>query len=187
MTSPQTFAHFLRHENGRPQVAQVLVGSVALVYFAISLANPAGLRHPTAMSDSYSHRRTSRNATSFLMVAFAIVALLVLAFGLQAHPFIVALFGALIAPAIWSIIANTEASIRIDKTSISWQVGSRGDRVDFDDIDYVRARTALDLSQRVAVFRNCGPKLHIPGPCLPPGRQLDEALEARGVTVKRLF
>ena len=121
------------------------------------------------------------------MVAFAIVALLVLVFGLQAHPFIVALFGVLITPAIWSIVANTEAELTIDDASISWQVGARGDRVDFDDIDYVRARTALDLSQRVAVFRNSGPKLYVPGPCLPSGRQLDEALEARGVTVKRLF
>lgn len=139
------------------------------------------------MSESFTHRRTSRNITSYVMVAFAIVALLVLVFGLQAHPFIVALFGVLIAPAIWSIVANTEAELTIDDASISWQVGARGDRVDFDDIDYVRARTALDLSQRVAVFRNSGPKLYIPGPCLPSGRQLDEALEARGVTVKRLF
>ena len=121
------------------------------------------------------------------MVAFAIVGLLVLMFALQAHPFVVALFAVLITPAIWSIIANTEANLHIDETSISWQVGARGDSVDLDDIDYVRARTALDLSQRVAVFRNSGPKLHIPGPCLPLGRQLDEALETRGVTVKRLF
>ena len=139
------------------------------------------------MSESFTHRRTSRNITSYVMVAFAIVALLVLVFGLQAHPFIVALFAVLITPAIWSIVANTEAELTIDDASISWQVGARGNRVDFDDIDYVRARTALDLSQRVAVFRNSGPKLHIPGPCLPSGRQLDEALEARGVTVKRLF
>ncbi len=187
MTSPQTLAHFLRHENGRPQVTQVLEGSVALVYFAISLANPAKLRHPTAMSETFTHRRTSRNATSYLMVTFAIVGLLVLMFGLQAHPFVVALFAVLIAPAIWSIIANTEARLSIDENSVSWQVGARGDRVDLDEIDYVRARTALDLSQRVAIFRNSGPKLHIPGPCLPSGRQLDEALEARGVKVKRLF
>lgn len=162
-------------------------GSVALVYFAISLANPAKLRHPTAMFETFTHRRTSRNASSYLMVTFAIVGLLVLMFALQAHPFVVALFGVLITPAIWSIVANTEASLRIDETSISWQVGARGDSVDFDDIDYVRARTALDLSQRVAVFRNSGRKLHIPGPCLPSGRQLDEALKSRGVTVKRLF
>ena len=139
------------------------------------------------MSETFTHRRTSRNASSYLMVAFAIAGLLVLIFALRAHPFVVALFAVLITPAIWSIIANTEASLRIDETSISWQVGARGDSVDFDDIDYVRARTALDLSQRVAVFRNSGPKLHIPGPCLPSGRQLDEALESRGVTVKRLF
>ncbi|MBT8415478.1 MAG: hypothetical protein KJO30_14225 [Boseongicola sp.] len=139
------------------------------------------------MPETFTHRRTSRNASSYVMVAFAIIGLLVLMFGLQAHPFVVALFGVLIAPAIWSIIANTKAHLSIDETSISWQVGSRGDSVDFDDIDFVRARTALDLSQRFAIFRNSGPKLHIPGPCLPSGRQLDEALEARGVTVKRLF
>ena len=121
------------------------------------------------------------------MVGGALVVLLVLLFGIQAHPFIVAVFGVLISPAIWSIIANTEASLTVDDTKMSWQVGARGDSVEFSDIDYVRSRTALDLSQRVAVFRNSGPKLHIPGPCLPTGRMLDDALEARGVTVKRLF
>jgi len=113
--------------------------------------------------------------------------LLVLMFWLEAHPLIVALFGVLISPAIWTIIAGTEATLTVDETRISWQVGARGDQVELSDIDFVRARTSLDLSQRVAVFRHSGPKLHIPGPCLPSGRQLDDALEARDVSVKRLF
>ena len=121
------------------------------------------------------------------MVGGALAVLLVLIFWLEAHPFIVAAFAVLISPAIWTILANTEATLQIEDDRMSWNVGTRGDEVLLEDIEYVRARTALDLSQRVAVFRHSGPKLHIPGPCLPSGRQLDEALEARGVSVKRLF
>ena len=139
------------------------------------------------MPDTFTHRRTSRNATSYALVGGAIVVLLVMIVWLEAHPLIVALFGVLIAPAIWTIMANTEAKLTVTDEAISWQVGARGDEVELSDIDYMRARTALDLSQRVALFRHSGPKLHIPGPCLPSGRQLDEALGARNVTVKRLF
>jgi len=139
------------------------------------------------MPDTFTHRRTSRNATSYTLVGGAIVVLLVMILWLEAHPLIVALFGVLIAPAIWTIMANTEAKLTVTDDAISWQVGARGDEVQLSDIDFMRARTSLDLSQRVAVFRHSGPKLHIPGPCLPSGRQLDEALEARDITVKRLF
>ncbi|NNL18377.1 MAG: hypothetical protein HKP37_06515 [Boseongicola sp.] len=139
------------------------------------------------MTNTFIHRRDSRNASSYATVGVAIALVLVLAFWLQAHPFIVAAFAVLISPAIWTIFANTEAFVRVDDTKISWKLGSRGDEVDLSDIDYVRARTSFDLSQRVAVFRHSGPKLHIPGPCLPSGRLLDEALEARGIQVKRLF
>lgn len=122
-----------------------------------------------------------------MTLAIAIGCLIVLVFWLNAHPVVVALFAVLISPAVWSIIANTEAHLEIGDHAISWQVGQRGDTVDFDDIDYVKARTSLDLSQRVSVIRKSGGKLHIPGPCLPGGRKLDQALETRGVRVKRLF
>ena len=139
------------------------------------------------MPSPFIHRRTSRNASSYATVAIAILLLLVLIFWLDAHPFVVGVFGVLVSPAIWSIIANTQASLTLSDDSMSWQVGARGDEVPLRDIDYVRARTSLDLAQRVTVFRHSGPKRHIPGPCVPPGRRLDEALEARGITVKRIF
>ena len=110
-----------------------------------------------------------------------------LIFWFDAHPVGIALFAVLISPAIWTIIANTDATLSVTDDAMSWQVGARGDEVALSDIDFVRARTSLDLAQRVVVVRHSGPKLHVPGLCLPPGRQLDDALEARGVTVKRLF
>lgn len=140
-----------------------------------------------ALPDTYLHRRTSRNSSSYVTLAIAIGFLIILIFWLNAHPIVTAGFAVLISPAIWSILANTEAHLEVNDHAILWQVGQRGDSVDFDDIDYVKARTSLDLSQRVSVIRKSGGKLHIPGPCLPTGRQLDQALESRGVRVKRLF
>ena len=139
------------------------------------------------MPETFEHRRTSRNASSYGTVAIAVGILFALVFWLGAHPLVVAGFAVLISPALWSIFADTEAYLEVNDAAISWRVGRRGDEVAFEDIDYVKARTALDLSQRVSVIRKSGPKLHIPGPCLPGGRLLDQALELRGVTVKRLF
>ncbi len=139
------------------------------------------------MSDTYQHSRTSRNASSYATVGVAVVVLLALMFWFEAHPFIVAVFGVMISPAIWTIISNTKATLTVDDTAMSWQVGARGDEVPLEDIDYVRTRTSFDLSQRVTVFRHSGPRRHVPGPCNPSGRALDAALEARGITVKRLF
>ena len=139
------------------------------------------------MGASFQHRRTSRNTSSFVTVGVALGGLVALIFWFDAHPVVIALFAVLISPAIWTIIANTDATLSVTDDAMSWQVGARGDEVALSDIDFVRARTSLDLAQRVVVVRHSGPKLHVPGLCLPPGRQLDDALEARGVTVKRLF
>ena len=161
-----------------------------LISFVLPFFLPLATRAATSfviMAKNFEHRRTSRNTSSYVTLTIAIGFLFLLIFGLNAHPIIVAGGAVLISPAIWSILANTQAYLEINDHSISWQVGQRGDAVEFDDLDYVKARTSLDLSQRVTVVRKSGPKLHIPGPCLPGGRKLDQALETRGVRVKRLF
>ena len=137
------------------------------------------------MAEPFVFERRARRPGAYLMVGLALLFLLVLIFGIGAHPLIAAVFAALIAPAVRDLWRDTTASLRIDDDRLTWKAGSRSGEVALADIAEVQARTALDLSQRAAILTENGEKHRIPMPCLPGGRQLDEALEARGVRVRR--
>jgi len=119
--------------------------------------------------------------------AFAVIALLVLIFGLDAHPLIIAFFSVVISPAIWDVIANNRAEFHLSDEGIRWQVGKRSNNARLDEIDLVKARTAFDFSQRVSIRMRDGSRRAIPPPCIPPGRVLDGELGERGVRVERVI
>ena len=150
---------------------------------------PAGrvYERPCRMSDEFSFSRSGRKLTTVVYTAFAVIALFVLIFGLDAHPLIIAFFAVVVSPAIWDVIANNTAEFHISDESIRWQVGRRANDARLDEIDRVKARTAFDFSQRVSIRMRDGTRRAIPPPCIPPGRVLDSELEARGVRVERII
>ncbi len=119
------------------------------------------------------------------MVGVAIVFLLVLVFGIRAHPAIIAIFVVLTAPAVWDVWRDARSWLEVSDTHIAWAMGARTGSMQLDTIAEVRTTTSLDFAQRAIIIDNSGLKHRIPMPCLPRNRQLDEALEARGVLVKR--
>ncbi|QMU59607.1 MAG: hypothetical protein GKR98_16320 [Boseongicola sp.] len=139
------------------------------------------------MAEVFHHKRGSREPVDITMTALSVLALILLIFFMNLHPIVAAVFAVLISPAVWGVIANTQAEMTIDETQISWKIGQRGASVTIDDIDMVKARTGLDLSQRVTIFRHSGPRLYVPAACIPSGRIFDEELQTRGVKVQRLF
>ena len=139
------------------------------------------------MSDEFSFSRSGRKLTTIVYTAFAVIALFVLIFGLDAHPLIIAFFAVVVSPAVWDVIANNRAEFHISDESIRWQVGKRANDARLDEIDRVKARTAFDFSQRVSIRMRDGTRRAIPPPCIPPGRVLDSELEARGVRVERII
>ena len=137
------------------------------------------------MSDSFSFSRSGRQWSAIAYTSFAIVGLLVLIFGLEAHPLISAFFAVIVTPAVWDVVSNNRAELSISGEDIRWQVGKRANSARLDEIDRVKARTAFDFSQRVSIRLHDGKRRAIPPPCVPPGRVLDTELEARGVWVER--
>ena len=121
----------------------------------------------------------------FVMVGVAVLFLIILIFGIEAHPAVIGLFAVFTAPAIWDLWRDARSSLEISDARMSWTAGSRSGSVDLREIAEVRLRTALDFSQRATVLETSGARHRIPMPCLPPHRQLDTALETRGVPVKR--
>ncbi len=137
------------------------------------------------MSDNFSFSRSGRHWSAIAYTSFAVVALLVLVFGLKAHPLISAFFAVIVAPAVWDVVSNNRAEMEITKTDIRWRVGKRAHSARLDEIDRVKARTAFDFSQRISLRLHDGSRRAIPPPCVPPGRILDAEFEARGVWVER--
>ena len=137
------------------------------------------------MSDDFIFSRSGRQLSSIAYTVFAFIALMVLIFGLDAHPLIAAFFAVVVSPAVWDVVANNRAEMNISDRRIHWRVGQRANEARLDEIDRVAARTGLDFSQRVSIRMRDGTRRAIPPACIPPGRVLDSELEARGVTVER--
>lgn len=119
------------------------------------------------------------------MVGAGLVFLGLLIFAVGAHPLIVAIVALLIAPALWDVLRDACATLTVDDTSIGWQTGARTASVPFTAIDEVVLATTLDFSQRASLRLTDGGRVRIPPECLPGGRRLDAALEARGVRNRR--
>lgn len=119
------------------------------------------------------------------MIGVALVGLGALIYGIDAHPLVVTIFALLIAPAVWDVIKGSVATLRVDDTGIEWQSGARARRVAFDEIDTAILSTSLDFSQRATLQLKNGQKQRVPFECLPGGRVLDEAFEARGIPHRR--
>ncbi len=137
------------------------------------------------MAEPYRFEKRARRPMGLAMVGVAILFLLVLVFGIRAHPAIVAIFVLLTAPAVWDVWRDAKSWLEVSETHIAWGVGARTGSVPLDAIEEVRTRTSLDFAQRATIVETRGVKHRIPMPCLPGNRHLDTALEARGVLVKR--
>ena len=137
------------------------------------------------MAETYRFERPARRPFSYAIVSIAILALAVLIFVIDAHPFIVALFALIIAPAIWDVIKGNTATLEITDASISWESGARHATVPIEEIDEASLSTTLDFSQRATLIFKQGGKVRIPVECLPPGRVLDRELTERGIANQR--
>ena len=137
------------------------------------------------MPDDFVFSRSGRQLSAVAYTIIAVTGLAVLIFGLNAHPLISAFFAVILLPAVWDVLANNRAEMKISKDRIQWRVGQRENDAKLDEIERVMARTGLDFSQRVSIRMRDGSRRSIPPACIPPGRVLDTELEARGVKVER--
>lgn len=137
------------------------------------------------MAEVYVFERPARRPFSYAMVGVAVVGLLALIFGINAHPLVITLFALIIAPAIWDVIKGNTATLEITETSIAWKSGAREATVPFENIDEAVLSTTLDFSQRATLHFKGGGKVRIPVECLPPGRVLDQEFTSRNIPNKR--
>ena len=139
------------------------------------------------MAEPFRFERRARRPFGIAMVAVAVLFLGVLVFALDASPLVVALFALITAPAVWEVLRDSRAWLKVDDTALTWQAGARRGNVALAQIDEVVLSTTFDLAPRARVRLKSGERFRLPMECLPPGRALDAALEARGVSHRRAF
>ena len=137
------------------------------------------------MADPLVHRRHARSPRGVAIVAVALALIIGAVVLIDAAWWIAGIFLVLTLPAIWDLIRNREATLRLDDATLDWSSGRRAQSVPLAQIDQVSLSTTLDFSQRATVQVKSGEKLRIPPECLPGGRQLDRALDARGISNRR--
>ncbi|MEL6645794.1 MAG: hypothetical protein AAFQ79_17820 [Pseudomonadota bacterium] len=137
------------------------------------------------MATELAFTRNARRPAALAMVGVALVILLVLIFAVNAHPLIVTIFALLIAPAVWDVWRNADATLTVDDTGIRWSSGPRQAGAEWEAIDEVILATTLDFSQRASLRLTDGGRMRVPPECLPGGRVLDGVLEARGIRHRR--
>ena len=137
------------------------------------------------MTEPLFFERRARRPFGIAMVAVALVCLAVLIFGIDAHPLLVTLFAIIVAPALWDVLRDNRATLALNDTHLSWTAGAQKIEIPFTEIDEVVLATTMDFSQRATIQLRDGRKIRIPPQCLPGGRVLDTALEARAVIHRR--
>ena len=140
------------------------------------------------MADNFrfSHNARSPKLFSAIVAIYAFLLLAVLVF--DAVWWLVACLALPTLPALWDLWRNTQSRLSLDQEQISWQSGTIASSVALNQIDYVRFDTRWDFSVRVTFILLDGRKCRLSPQVLPPHRQFEEALQARGLgTVRHHF
>ena len=138
-----------------------------------------------ADSPSFTHRHAGRSVKGAVIVAGVWALLASLWIFLDAAPWLVGILALFTLPALWDLIKNPAAGVTLTDTRLRWFTGPRDAVVAFSEIDHVRLDTRLDFSVRATVVLRSGRKIRLPFEATPPHRAFEDALTARGVTVKR--
>ena len=136
------------------------------------------------MAEPFRFARSARGPRALGLIGVALTILLALILH-DAAWWITGTLALLTHPAVVEAHRDASASLTLDDEALSWSSGRRARRVPLARIAEVRLATTLDFSQRATVLAGTGERLRIPPECLPPGRALDAALAARGITHSR--
>lgn len=131
------------------------------------------------------HSAPARNPRSYAILLTLYCALWAAWLWLDASPLILAAVALFTLPALAEIALNRHASFRLTDQSIEWQNGPQSAHLPLSQIDHIRFDTRLDLSVRVTIRLKNGQRQRPPHACLPPHRQLEQALQALAIPTQR--
>ncbi len=126
--------------------------------------------------------RTPRTMVLLALVHAALIAAVVL---LDAALWLIGGLALLTVPALWDLVTDPEAGVRLSDTQLRWHSGRRRGDLALADIDHMRFDTRWDFSIRVSAVLRQGKRVHLPFESTPPHRSFEDQFQARGIPVKR--
>jgi hypothetical protein len=131
------------------------------------------------------HHTTGRNPRTALALAgvWGVLALLVMV--LDAAVWIVAGLALFTLPALWDLVTDRAAGLRLTGDGLHWFSGRRSDTIPRARIKAVRLDRRLDLSYRVSITLHDDRRIRLPQESLPPIPVLEAALIQAGIRVER--
>ncbi|MDU9002606.1 hypothetical protein [Sedimentitalea todarodis] len=88
-------------------------------------------------------------------------------------------------PALFDILKDTSAGLRLSQDRLEWYTGKRQGALELSEIEHMQFDTRWDFSVRVTAFLIGNKKVRLPYEAIPPHRTFEVALQDRGLTVKR--
>ena len=141
-----------------------------------------------AGAEPYRFAREGRSHRTAVAVALAWALILGARLGLDASVWVIAPFALATLPALWDLGRNPRAGLVLDDEALTWQAGGRSATLRLEDVEAFEFNTRLDFSVRVRALMQRGRPKRLPDVALPPHRELEAALAARGVrTVRQHF
>ncbi|WIY25487.1 hypothetical protein [Parasedimentitalea psychrophila] len=139
----------------------------------------------TLMPETFQFSRYSRTPQLLvtLMILYGVLAGLY--FAVDAAGWIVALLALPTIPAAWDYWRDIRSGLSLGPDQVEWYSGQHIDSLALEQIDHARFDTRWDFSVRVTLILQNGSKLRLPPQVLPPRRQLEPELQARGVRTER--
>lgn len=139
----------------------------------------------TQSNEPLVHEYSARAPRNLIIVGVALVLLGLLVYVFEASWWIIFICALIALPAVIDLALDRKAHLRLDDTHLSWESGARSGSIAITDIADAKLRTAMDVSQRATLLLHDGNRVKLPIECIPKGRTLDDAFEARGIPFRR--
>ncbi len=137
------------------------------------------------MPDDLVFERRSRSQRMLLILVAVYGGLIALVVTVDAAGWLMALLALPTLPALYDVLKDTRAGLRLSQERLDWYTGKRQGALYLNEIEHMRFDTRWDFSIRVTAYLIGDKKLRLPYEAIPPHRAFEAALTARGVAVKR--
>lgn len=137
------------------------------------------------MKDTFVFSRQGRNNKTFVILGTIYSACIGAFVLLDATWWLMSGLSLLTIPALLDLWRNPVCGVRLSNTRLDWFSGQRKGTLALTEIVGMRFDTRLDFSVRVTAILMDKKRVRLPDETLPPHRQFETELQARGLTIER--
>lgn len=137
------------------------------------------------MPDEFIFERRGRSARAIALLAAIYGLLIALVVVVDAAWWLVLLLALTTLPALWDVLRDSRAGLRLTRDRLDWHTGRRQGTLALAEIERMRFDTRWDFSVRVSALLAGDRQVRLPHEATPPHHAFETALTERGVAVER--